>query len=175
MIRCTRSVATICIAMVAFAGIVHAQTSQVLPRGDRRVAQAPTGTQTPDATMMALQSAIDFKDTTAIFNLLNHTPRDQRGPMAALLLSAAQGLVATDKQFAASLAALVFASGGLTGGQQLNAIAIIRNAPAGLAVVANLLSTAPTGGFGFPSVITVSGLFNLVVTENQNETQFSPN
>jgi len=137
------------------------------------VAQAPTG-QT-DAKTVALQAAIEAKDTTAISNLLVQTPRDQRGPMAALLLSTAQGPVITDKQFAASLAALAFASGGLTGAQQADAIAVIRNAPAGLAIVANLLSTAPTGGFGFPSVITVAGLFNLVVAENQNQTQASPN
>jgi len=37
-----------------------------------------------------------------------------------------------------------FASGGLTGAQQNIAIAVIRNAPGGLAIVANLLSKSPT-------------------------------
>jgi len=136
------------------------------------MAQAPI--DQADPKMQALRAAIDSKATTAILNLLNQAPRDQRGPMAALLISAAQGLVVTDRQFAASLAALAFASGGLTGAQQNNAIAIIRNAPGGLAIVANLLSNSPTGGFGFSNVTTLA-LANLVVTENQNQTQASPN
>jgi hypothetical protein len=139
---------------------------------DRLLAQAPAD-QT-DPKMQALQAAIASNDTTAIFNLLNQAPRDQRGPMAALLISAAQGLAFTDKQFAASLAALAFASGGLNGTQQNNAIAIIRNAPGGLAIVANLLSNSPTGGFGFANVTALAHV-NLVVAENQNHTEASPN
>ena len=166
-----RSVATICIATVAFAGAVQAQTSGVSPR-DRLIAQAPP-VQT-DPKILALQAAIDSKDTSAIFNLINQTPRDQRGPMAALLLSSAQSLVVSDKQFAATLAAFAFASGGLTGAQANIAIAVIRSAPAGLAIVANLVSTSSTGGFGFANVDTIA-LANLVVTENQNQTQASPN
>ena len=54
------------------------------------------------------------------------------------------------------------------------AIAVIRNAPAGLAIVANLVSTSLTGGFGF-STLTTLALVNLVVTENPNQTQASPN
>jgi hypothetical protein len=167
-----RPIATICTVAVVFAGAAYAQTLSPSSGDSRLVAQAPVD-QT-DPKMQALQAAIDSKDTTAIFNLLNQTPRDQRGPMAALLLSAAQNLVVSDKQFAASLAALAFASGGLTGAQQNIAIAVIRNAPGGLAIVANLLSNSPTGGFGFSNVTTLA-LVNLVVAENQNQTQASPN
>lgn len=168
-----RPIATICTVAVVFAGAAYAQTLSPASGDSRLVAQAPPVDQT-DPKMQALQAAIDSKDTTAIFNLLNQTPRDQRGPMAALLLSAAQNLVVSDKQFAASLAALAFASGGLTGAQQNIAIAVIRNAPGGLAIVANLLSNSPTGGFGFSNVTTLA-LVNLVVAENQNQTQASPN
>ncbi len=163
-----RPIATICTVAVVFAGAVYAQTLSPSSGDSRLVAQAPVD-QT-DPKMQALQAAIDSKDTTAIFNLLNQMPRDQRGPMAAPLLSAAQNLVVSDKQFAASLAALAFASGA----QQNLAIAVIRNAPAGLAIVANLLSNSPTAGFDFSNVTTLA-IADLVVTENQNQTQASPN
>jgi hypothetical protein len=135
MMRCAlQSVATICIAMVAFGGSVAAKTSDVSQQSDLLVAQPPT--DQADAKMVALQVAIEAKDATA---------------------------------------ALAFASGALTAAQQANAITVIRNAPAGFSIVANLLSGAPVGGFGFPSVTTVAGLFNLVVTENQNQTRANPN
>ncbi len=97
MIGCAlRSVATICIATVAFDESVRAQASDVSQRSDRLVAQAPTD-QT-DAKMVALQTAIEAKDTIAIFNLLNQTSRDQRGPMAALLVAGLFNLVVTENQ-----------------------------------------------------------------------------
>lgn len=175
MMNLTRTVAAICSATAIFSGFAQAQTptdNRWIAQGP--IAQAPADPGQADPKLQALQAAIDAKDTTAIFNLLSQTPRDQRGPMAALLLAAAQSLVATDRQFAASLAALAVISGGLTGVQQANAIAVIRTAPGGLAIVANLLSTSPTGGFGFSNV-TTTALVNLVVTENQNQTQTSPN
>jgi hypothetical protein len=132
----------------------------------------PAADQTP--ALQALQAAIDAKDSQAIFSILNQTPRDQRGPLATLLLSAAQGLQATDKQFAATLAAMAFISGGLTPIQQNTAVAIVRDAPAGLAIVNTMLAANLTGGFGFTAVTTV-GLFNLIITENQNQVQSSPN
>ena len=78
--------------------------------------------------------------------------------------------------FAATLAALAFVSGGLTTAQANTATTVVRNAPAGLAIVNALLSTNLTGGFGFAATDT-SGLLiaNLVVSENQNQTQASPN
>jgi hypothetical protein len=152
----------VALATVALAGGVHAQ-------------QNASGTTPPTqvdmtATLQGLQTAID----TAIFNILNSVPRDQRGPLATLLLTAAQN--ATDKQFAATLAALAFVSGGLTTAQTNSAITVVRYAPAGLAIVNTLLSTNLTGGFGFATTST-SGLLiaDLVVTENQNQTQASPN
>jgi len=48
--------------------------------------------------MVALQTAIEAKDTIAIFNLLNQTSRDQRGPMAALLVAGLFNLVVTENQ-----------------------------------------------------------------------------
>ena len=145
--------------------------------GSAQAQTAPTGT--PPATdqnpvLQALQAAIDAKDATAIFNILNQTPRDQRGPLATLLLTAAQGLQGTDKQFAATLAAMAFVSGGLTPAQQNTAIAVARDAPAGLAIVNTLLSANLTGGFGF-TALTTADLFNLIITENQNQVQSSPN
>ena len=79
----------------------------------------------------------------------------------------------TDKQFAATFAALAF---GLTTTQTKTAITVVRNAPSGLAIVDILLSTNSTGGFGFATTNT-NGLLiaNLIVTENQNQTQVSPN
>jgi hypothetical protein len=70
------------------------------------IAQTPPPAQDQAAVLQALQAAIDTKDTTAIFNILNSTPKDQRGPLATLFLTAAQGLQAADKQFAGTLAAL---------------------------------------------------------------------
>ena len=152
---------------VALTGGVQAQTPLVGP--------GSTGQVAPQAVIDALQAAVDSKDATAIFNILNATPRDQRGPLAAYLLTAAQGLQVTDRQFAATLAALAFVSGGLTTAQQNAAITVVRNAPAGLAIVNNLLSTNVTGGFGFTTT-NLSGLIQtLIVTENQNQTQASPN
>jgi hypothetical protein len=156
----------VALATVALAGGVHAQ-------------QATSGTTPPtqvdtNAALQVLQTAVDSKDSTAIFNILNSVPRDQRGPLATLLLTVAQN--AADKQFAATLAALAFVSGGLTTAQTNTAITVVRNAPSGLAIVDILLSTNSTGGFGFATTNT-SGLLiaNLVVTENQNQTQVSPN
>jgi hypothetical protein len=135
-----RPIATICTVAVVFAGAAYALTLSPSSGDSRLVAQAPVDQTAPE--MQALQAAIDSKDTTAIFNLLNQSPRD-------------------------------FASGGLTGAQQNIAIAVIRNAPSGLAIVANLLSNSPTGGFRFSNVTTLA-LVNLVVAENQNQTQASP-
>jgi hypothetical protein len=155
----------VALATVALVGGVHAQQD----------ASGTTPTQVDmTATLQGLQTAVDNKDATAIINILNSVARDQRGPLATLLLTAAQN--ATDKQFAATLAALAFVSGGLTTAQTNTAIAVVRNAPAGLAIVNTLLSTNLTGGFGFATTNT-SGLLiaDLVVTENQNQTQASPN
>jgi hypothetical protein len=156
----------VALATVALTGGVHAQ-------------QDASGTIPPTqvdltARLQALQAAVDSKNSTAIFNILNSVPRDQRGPLATLLLTAAQN--ATDKQLAATLAALAFVSGGLTTAQTNTATTVVRNAPAGLAIVNALLSTNLTGGFGFAATDT-SGLLiaNLVVSENQNQTQASPN
>ena len=168
-----RSAATICIATAVFAGVVEAQTSGISPVTDCLLAQAPGDQAGP--RLQALQVAIDSKDTTAIGNLLSEQPRNQRGPTATLLLSAAQFLVATDKQFAATLAALAFVSGGLTPAQANNALVAIRNVPGGLTAVANLLSATPTGGFALANADTVAGLFNLIVAENKYQTQASPN
>jgi hypothetical protein len=143
----------VALATVALAGGVHAQaTSGTTP---------PTQVDTT-AVLQVLQTAVDSKDSTAIFNILNSVPRDQRGPLATLLLTAARN--ATNKQFAATLAALAF---GLTTAQTNTAIAVVRNAPAGLAIVNDLLSSNLSGGFGFATTNT-SGLLiaNLVVTEN---------
>jgi hypothetical protein len=126
------------------------------------------------ATLRAPQTAVDNRDSTAIFNILNSVPRDRRGPLATLLLTAAQN--ATDKQFAATFAALAFVSGAMTTVQANTAITVVRNAPAGLAIVNTLLSSHVTGGFGFATTNTSGFLIaNLVVTENQNQTQVSPN
>jgi len=53
---------------------------------------------------------------------------------------------------------------------------MLRAALPGLAIVDTLLSTNVTGGFGFTTT-NASGLLiaNLVVTENQNQTQASSN
>jgi hypothetical protein len=153
----------VALATVALAGGVHAQ-------------QATSGTTPPTqvdttATLQVLQAVVDSKDSTAIFNILNSVPRDQRGPLATLLLTVAQN--ATDKQFAGTLAVLAF---GLTTAQTNTAITVVRNAPSGLAIVDMLLSTNLTGGFGFATTNTNSLLIaNLVATENQNQTQVSPN
>ena len=154
------------LAAVALAGGAHAQ--------QEASGMAPATQMDMTATLQALQTAVGNKDATAIFSILNSVPRDQRGPLATLLLTAAQN--ATDKQFAATLAAFAFVSGGLTTAQTSTAITVVRNAPAGLAIVNTLLSTNLTGGFGFTTTNT-SGLLiaNLVVTENQNQTQASPN
>ena len=69
---------------------------------------------------------------------------------------------------------MAFVSGGLTPAQQNTAIAVVRDAPAGLAIVNTLLSANLTGGFGF-TALTTAGLFNLIITENQNQVQSSPN
>src|SRR5882757_5295760 len=149
----------VALATVALTGGVHAQ-------------QATSGTTPPTqvhttATLQVLQAAVASKDSTAIFNILNSVPRDQRGPLATLLLTAAQN--ATDKQFAGTLAVLAF---GLTTAQTNTAITVVRNAPSGLAIIDILLSTNSTGGFDLATTNT-SGLLiaNLVVTENQNQTQ----
>jgi hypothetical protein len=65
---------------------------------------------------------------------------------------------------------------GTTPPTQVDMTATLRAAPAGLAIVNTLLSTNVPGGFGFATTNT-SGLLiaNLVVTENQNQTQTSPN
>jgi hypothetical protein len=150
------------LAAIALAGGVQAQ-------------QGAPGAASVDVTisLQALQTAIDNKDATAVLDILNRTPKDQRGPLATMLLAAAQGLQGADNQFAATLAALAFVSGGLTNTQQNVAIAIVRSGPAGLAAVNTLLSTNLTGGFGFTNPIGAG--INLVVTENQNQTQGSPN
>jgi hypothetical protein len=166
-----RPAATICTAAVVFVGAAQAKTLGPSWGDSRLTTQAPADQTVPK--MQALQVAIDSKDTTAILNLLSRTARDQRKPIAALLLLAAHNLVVTDKQFAASPAALTFASGGLTGAQQNIAVAVIRNAPGGLAIVANLLSNSPTGGFGLSNV-TMLALVDLVVAVNQNQAQASP-
>jgi hypothetical protein len=162
---------TCCIAAGMYLGVAQAQTLGGPPdRTAALIAQA-----LPQATLDALQTAIDDKDTAAILNLLNSTPKDQRGPMATMLLAAAQGAQAVDSQFAATLAALAFMSGALTSAQLAMAIAVIRSAPGGLAIVNTLVSTNLTGGFGLTT--NTAGLFNfnLVITENQNQTQGSPN
>jgi hypothetical protein len=153
----------VALATVALAGGVHAQ-------------QATSGTTPPTqvdttATLQVLRAVVDSKNSTAIFNILNSVPRDQRGPLATLLLTAAQN--ATDKQFAGTLAVLAF---GLMTAQTNTAITVVRNAPSGLAIVDILLSTNSTGGFGFATT-NMSDLLiaNLVVTKNQNQTQVSPN
>lgn len=153
--------AAIIVASVLLVGNVHAQ-----PAG--------TGSPVPPQTMVALQAAIAAKDVTAIANILSATPRDQRGPLATLLLSSAQSVQSADAQFAASLAALAFMSGGLTNAQQNTALAVIRSAPGGLALVSTVLSNNLTGGFGLSPAAT-TGFFNLIITENQNQTQSSPN
>src|SRR3981189_3229591 len=96
----------VALATVALAGGVYA----------RQGASGTTPTTTADltATLQALQTAVDNKDATAIFNILNSVPRHQRAPLATLLLTAAQN--ATDKQFAATLAALALIRGGLMTG-----------------------------------------------------------
>ncbi len=85
-----RPVARICIAAVVFVGAVLAQTLGTSASVGRLMAQTPP--DQADPKLPALQVAIDSKDTTAIFNLLNQTPGDERSPLAALLLSAAQDL-----------------------------------------------------------------------------------
>jgi hypothetical protein len=77
------------------------------------------------ATLQALQTAVDNKDSTAIVNLLNSVPRDRQGPLATRLLTAAQNI---------TLAALAFVSGGMATAQTTAAIAVVRNAPSRLAV-----------------------------------------
>jgi hypothetical protein len=156
----------VALATVALAGGVHAQQDAS--------GTTPTTQVAMTATLQALQTAVDNKDATAIFNILNSVPRDQRAPLTTLLLTAAQN--ATDKQFGATLAALAFVSGGLTTAQANTAITVVRNAPAGLVIVNTLLSSNLTGGFGFATTNTSGFLIaNLVVTENQNQTQVSPN
>jgi hypothetical protein len=155
----------VALATVALAGGVHAQQ-------DASSTTPPTQADMT-ATLQVLQTAVDNKDSTGIFNILNSVPRDQRGLPATLLLTDARNT--TDRQFAATLAALAFVSGGLATVPQTNtAITVVRNAPAGLAIVNTLLSTNATGGFGFATTNT-NGLIiaNLVVTENQNQTQTS--
>lgn len=159
--------AAIVVGTAALAGTVQAQTG---PTGSGAIAQAaPPAAADSTPVMQALQAAITAKDTTAIFNLLNATPRDQRGAMATLLLQAAQ--TSADKQFAATLASLAFISGGLTAGQQNAAITIVRNSPGGLAIVGALLANNTTGGFGFSTV----GIAALVTSENPNINSNVPN
>ena len=157
------------VATVALAASASAQQAGVATGND-----AATSGEAP-ATLAALQAAIDNKDSKAILNILNSTPKDQRGPLAALLLASAQQVASTDKQFAATLAGFAFLSGGLSTIQQNTALLIIRAAPGGLAIIANLQASAPTGGFGLTNVTTITGLFNLIATENQNQTAVSPN
>jgi hypothetical protein len=140
--------ATICTAAVLFAGQVQAQAFGQSPIEGRLIAQTPA--YPTDPKMQALQAASDSKDATAILNLLDQTPRNERVPMAGLLLPPAQNSTVSDKQFAASLAALAFASGGLTGAQQNSAIAVIRNAPSGPAIVAICRRIAGQGAAAFP-------------------------
>jgi hypothetical protein len=111
---------------------------------------APSTQVKMTATLQALQTAVD-NNSTAIFNLLNSVPRDQRGPLANLLLTAGQNVQDTDKSFSAS-------------------------APSGPVIVNILLSSSVNGGFGFTTTGTSGFLIaNLVVTENQNQTQARPN
>jgi hypothetical protein len=65
---------------------------------------------------------------------------------------------------------------GTTPTTQVDMMATLRAAPAGLPIVNTLLSSHVTGGFGFTTTNT-NGLLiaNLVVTENQNQTQASSN
>jgi hypothetical protein len=109
----------VALATVALAGGVHAQQDAS--------GATPTTQVDMTATLQALQTAVDNKDATAIFSILNSVPRDQRGP-------------------------------------------------AGLAIVNTLPSTNVTGGFGSPTTNTSDLLIaNLVVTDNQNQTQASTN
>jgi hypothetical protein len=145
-------------ALLAAVTTVHAQSGVPGGKtsgGDVLLAQAPTAAQ------VAMQAAIDAKDVSGAFAILNSTPRDQRGALATMLLTAAQ--TNGDKQFAASLAALAFLSGGLTTAQQNTAVAIVRSAPGGLAIVASLVSSSGTTTFGSTSILS-----NLVITENKN-------
>lgn len=120
----------------------------------------------------ALQAAIDSEDSIAILNIVSGTPMDELGPLAAYLLTAAQGSPVNDRQFAAILAALAFVSGSCMTAQQNASIVVVRNAPAGLVIVNNLLSTNLNGGFGFASAnLTGLVLQSRIVAENQNQTQ----
>jgi hypothetical protein len=163
------SATTSCIAAVAFASVVQAQTLRPAARDDLLVAQQPPSTP----SLAALQTAINAKDAATILSIVDNTPKDQRGPLAALLLRSARDLRAADGQFAATLAALAYMSGGLSLAQQNAALIIIRDAPGGLAIVNTLVSNNLTGGFGL--AITTAALFNLAITENPNQTQSSPN
>ena len=120
----------------------------------------------------AMQAAIDARDSNAIISILNATPRGQRGSLASMLLAAAQSSCNNqcDKQFAASLAALAFVSGGLTPAQQNVAIIIVRGMPAGLFIVERLLSNNLTGGFGFGPIPAFSDLI-IAETPLQGTTQ----
>jgi hypothetical protein len=125
-------------------------------------AQAKQGTEPRTqvymtAMLQALQTAVDNKDSTAIFNILNSVPGDQRGPLSTLLLIAAQNVQDADEPFAATFVTLAYVSGGLTTAQTTIAIDVVRNAPSGLAIVNTLLSSNVTDGFGFGTTST-SGL-----------------